>query len=98
MEPNKLVNSLRYSVRAVGVNVVFTIGNADIEFGYETALEISQLMKFAAKEAKIIAGDASRHWSLVGNLRDIEENYKTLILPNLRFASSAEKRIITKGG
>lgn len=96
-KPNNLVNRLNYGVRAEGEMVVFTLGNADIEFDYETAFEISQLMRFAAKQAKLVAGDHSRHWSSIGNLADIEENYKSLILPNMRFEpSSVVERIVGK--
>lgn len=98
-KPNRLVNRLRYGVKTQGEQVILTLGNADIEFDYMTAFEISQLLRFHAKEAKIIAGDIHKHWSILGNLRDIEDNFNRLILPNLRYSTTTkEKETITRGG
>jgi len=51
-----------------GEIVTFTVGNSTLTLHYESALQISQLLRVHAKRAKRRAGDMSRHWSVVGTL------------------------------
>jgi len=88
---------MQWNVTPKGDNVVLTMGNADIEFGYETALQMSQALRIAGKEAKMFAGDFSRHWSVIGVLRDAQENFKRLIKPNLRYEDPEKIKHITGG-
>lgn len=83
----KMFKQLRWGARSAGENVVLNIGNADIEISYETAFQMSQALRVAAKEAKMTAGDISRHWSILATLRDVSANYKKFVKPNLRFSN-----------
>jgi hypothetical protein len=38
---------------------------------HETAIQLSTWLRVRGKEAKRIAGDESRHWTIIGNLRDV---------------------------
>lgn len=78
-----------WSARQQHTNVVLRLGNADIEMGYENALKMSQALRVAGKAAKQAAGDVSRHWSIVANLADAEDNHVRLEQPNQRFSSSS---------
>lgn len=53
-----------------GEQVTLTIGNASVSFHYESALKISQMLRLHAKRAKRMAGDTSRHWSVVANIEE----------------------------
>lgn len=66
-----LLKPQRIEVYADGELVVLKIGNAELKMGYETALQLSTWMRVRAKEAKHLAGDTSRHWSVIGNLSDV---------------------------
>jgi len=61
----------RLAVQAQGDRVVLSIGNTDVGFDYETALQLSQWMRVRAKEAKKNAGDMSRHWSAIGMIEGL---------------------------
>jgi len=56
----------RISVDTEGELVTLTVGNATLKMPYETALQLSQWLRVRGKEAKRLAGDHSRHWSVVG--------------------------------
>jgi hypothetical protein len=60
----------RIEVTDVGDTVKVRIGNATLTLQYETALQLSQLLRLRAKMAKKRAGDMSRHWSSMGILED----------------------------
>lgn len=62
----------RIAVRQEADMVVLTLGNADVTFDYETALQLSQWLRYRGKEAKRFAGDISRHWSVIATLGDAE--------------------------
>lgn len=66
--PSKPLQQMRIAVEARGDQVRMTIGNAQIDMPYETALQLSQWLRLRGKEAKRTAGDLSRHWSVVGQL------------------------------
>lgn len=70
--PSALLQQQRIQVRAVGETVELQIGNAVIGLPYETALQLSQWLRVRAKEAKRLAGDQSRHWSVVALLEGIK--------------------------
>jgi hypothetical protein len=59
-------------VRAEGQLVVLQIGNATLKMEHETAIQLSTWLRIRGKEAKRIAGDSSRHWSVIGNLQALE--------------------------
>lgn len=60
-----LLSRQRIAVEARGDMVRLSIGNADIDMPYETAIQLSQWLRVRGKEAKRAAGDMSRHWSAV---------------------------------
>lgn len=66
-----LLTPQHLAVKAVGENVVITIGNSDLTMHYEDALRISQWIRVRAKEAKRRAGDVSRHWSNIAVVEDL---------------------------
>jgi len=59
-----------------GPLVVLCIGNAELKMPYETALQLSTWMRVRGKEAKHNAGDESRHWTVIGNLAQVEAGGK----------------------
>ena len=63
-----LLSRQRISVQARGDMVRLSIGNADIDMPYETAIQLSQWLRVRGKEAKRQAGDMSRHWSAIAIL------------------------------
>lgn len=63
-----LLSRQRISVEARGDLVRLSIGNADIDMLYETAIQLSQWLRVRGKEAKRAAGDMSRHWSAIAVL------------------------------
>ena len=68
MVNSPLLSKQRISVVARGDMVRLSIGNADIDMPYETAIQLSQWLRVRGKEAKRQAGDMSRHWSAVASL------------------------------
>jgi hypothetical protein len=48
--------------------VVLHLGNVEAKFDYATAIQLSTWLRFRGKQAKLNAGDDSRHWSVIGNL------------------------------
>jgi hypothetical protein len=67
-----LLKQQRMAVSSEGALVVMTLGNVDVKMPYETALLLSQWLRIRAKEAKRTAGDASRHWSVIGTMHDAQ--------------------------
>ncbi len=65
-----LLKRERIAVSSEGELVVIQLGNVTVKMPYENAFELSQWIRFRAKEAKRRAGDTSRHWSVIGNLHD----------------------------
>lgn len=63
-----LLSRQHIAVEARGDMVRLSIGNADIDMPYETAIQLSQWLRVRGKEAKRLAGDMSRHWSAVAVL------------------------------
>jgi len=66
-----LLSRQRMSVEARGDMVRLSIGNADIDMPYETAIQLSQWLRVRGKEAKRQAGDMSRHWSVIGMIEGL---------------------------
>jgi hypothetical protein len=66
-----LLKPERISVSCEGELVVFQVGNSVMKFEYETAIQLSTWLRVRGKEAKRNAGDHSRHWSVIGNLKDV---------------------------
>lgn len=65
-----LLKPQRISVKTEGELVVLQIGNAEMKMGYETAIQLSTWLRVRGKEAKRVAGDTSRHWTVIGRLSD----------------------------
>lgn len=63
-----LLTPQQVSVGSDGELVTITVGNSTLTMHYEQALKLSQWMRVRAKEAKRLAGDASRHWSALAVL------------------------------
>lgn len=63
-----LLQKQRIEVISEGPLVVLRIGNAEMKMEHETAIQLSTWLRVRGKEAKRMAGDNSRHWSVVGNL------------------------------
>lgn len=70
--PAPLLQKQRVSVSDVGEMVKLTIGNATLEFHYETALQLSAWLRLHAKRAKRTAGDVSRRWNAIGLLEPLK--------------------------
>lgn len=58
----------RIEVVTEGQLVVLRIGNSEMKMEHDTAIQLSTWLRVRGKEAKRIAGDTSRHWSVIGNL------------------------------
>ena len=69
-----LLKPQRIEVSTEGTLVVLKIGNAEMRMDYETAIQLSTWMRIRGKEAKRLAGDDRRHWSVVGNLTALEDD------------------------
>jgi hypothetical protein len=67
-----LLQQQRIEVRTEGQLVVLQIGNAELRMEHETAIQLSTWLRVRGKEAKRIAGDSSRHWTVIGNLEAVE--------------------------
>lgn len=67
-----LLHKQRIEVKSEGSLVVLRIGNAEMRMEHETAIQLSTWLRIRGKEAKRVAGDNSRHWSVVGKLSLIE--------------------------
>lgn len=67
-----LLKPQRIDVRTEGTLVVLQIGNAEMKMPYETAIQLSTWLRVRGKEAKRIAGDTSRKWTVIGNLTAVE--------------------------
>jgi hypothetical protein len=63
-----LLKPARIEVYIDGTLVVLKVGNAEMKMDYETALQLSTWMRVRGKEAKRVAGDDKRHWSVIGKL------------------------------
>lgn len=67
---NALLKKERIAVESEGDVVHIHLGNVQVSLPYESALLLSQWIRVRAKEAKVRAGDVSRHWSVLGTLHD----------------------------
>jgi hypothetical protein len=63
LQPQKI------EVRCEGPLVVLQIGNSEIKMEHTTAIQLSTWLRVKGKKAKLIAGDRSSHWSVIGNLQ-----------------------------
>ena len=68
---SNLLQKQRIEVKAEGELVVLKIGNAELKMPYDTAIQLSTWLRVRGKEAKRLAGDVSRHWSVIGNLEAV---------------------------
>jgi len=67
---------LRREHAAVSLNgtlVVLKLGNVVVDMDYETAIQLSTWLRVRGKQAKRLAGDDSRKWTVIGNLTAVEE-------------------------
>lgn len=69
---SNLLRKQRIEVVAEGPLVVLRIGNAEMKMEHEAAIQLSTWLRVRGKEAKRIAGDTSRHWSVIGQLTDVQ--------------------------
>lgn len=69
--PNVLQKQ-RIEVVSEGELVVLRVGNSELKMDHETAIQLSTWLRVRGKEAKQTAGDTSRHWSVIGNLTQVE--------------------------
>jgi hypothetical protein len=69
-----LLKRQRIAVECDGELVKLHVGNSTLTMDYETAIQMSQWLRFRGKEAKRNAGDVSRHWSALGLLDDLERS------------------------
>jgi hypothetical protein len=67
-----LLQKQHLSVFTEGELVVLKVGNAELRMPYETAIQLSTWMRVRGKEAKRLAGDVSRHWTVIGKLEAVE--------------------------
>ena len=67
-----LLKKQRVGVTIEGELVVLSVGNTELKMDYETAIQLSTWMRVRGKEAKRIAGDNSRHWTVIGQLSALE--------------------------
>lgn len=72
-----LLKPQKIGVGTEGTLVVLTIGNAELRMDYDTAIKLSTWLRVRGKEAKRLAGDTSRHWSVIGKLEDLEKGADT---------------------
>ena len=71
MRSADLLKPQRMSVACEGELVVFSVGNTEMKMPYDVAIQLSTWLRVRGKEAKRNAGDHSRHWSVIGNLKDV---------------------------
>jgi hypothetical protein len=71
-----LMQKQRIGVRTEGTLVVLQIGNSEMKMEYETAIQLSTWLRVKGKLAKRAAGDDSRKWHVIGNLRAVEAGEK----------------------
>lgn len=68
----ELLTKQNVEVRLDGSLVVLRVGTSELKMDYETAIKISTWLRVRGKAAKALAGDTSRHWSIIGNLTAVE--------------------------
>lgn len=66
-----ILQKQRIEVAVEGELVALRIGNAEMKMEHETAIQLSTWLRVRGKEAKRIAGDTSRHWTVIGKLEDV---------------------------
>lgn len=67
-----MLNKQQVQVQTQGEMVLLKIGNTEIKMEYETAIQLSTWLRVRGKEAKRIAGDDSRKWTVIGKLDAIQ--------------------------
>lgn len=67
-----LLQQAQTSVTLEGELVVLKIGNLEIKMEGETAIQLSTWLRVKGKLSKRIAGDTSRHWTVIGKLDAVE--------------------------
>lgn len=67
-----LLKQAQTSVSLKGELVMLRIGNVEIKMEGETAIQLSTWLRVKGKLAKRVAGDTSRHWTVIGNLKSVE--------------------------
>jgi len=75
---SKVLKPQKVAVDIDGPLIRLTIGDLEVRMEYETALKVSQWLRVRGKQAKRLAGDASRHWSSVGVLDGLTGDPKDL--------------------
>jgi hypothetical protein len=58
----------RTEVSLNGTLVVLKMGNVEVSMEYEAAIQLSTWLRVRGKEAKRMAGDDRRKWSIIGKL------------------------------
>ncbi len=65
---NAILEQQNISTRSEGAMVILTFGGFDITIDYNTAFQIAQGTRVAAKQAKRFAGDFNKVMSVHGHL------------------------------
>ena len=68
-----LLAKQKISVGVDGELVVLNLGNVEVKMPYATAIQLSQWLRVKGKQAKMVAGDSGRHWSVLGVLEDLKQ-------------------------
>jgi len=63
-----LLQPARTSVDLDGTLVVLKMGNVEVKMEYEAAIQLSTWLRVRGKEAKRLAGDDRRKWTVIGRL------------------------------
>lgn len=66
-----MLNKQQVQVGTEGQLVTLKIGNTEIKMEYETAIQLSTWLRVKGKEAKRMAGDDSRKWTIIGKLENV---------------------------
>lgn len=67
-----LLQKQRIEVKTEGELVLLKIGSSEMRMPYDVAIQLSTWLRVRGKEAKRIAGDDTRRWSVIGNLKAVE--------------------------
>lgn len=69
-----MLTNQQVSVHNEGELVVLRLGNVEIKMEYDTAIKLSTWLRVKGKKAKTLAGDTSRHWTIIGQLQEVEHS------------------------
>lgn len=67
-----LLQPQRTAVELDGTLVVLRMGNVEVKMEYEAAIQLSTWLRVRGKEAKRLAGDDRRKWTVIGRLDAVQ--------------------------